>query len=136
MQQTDFPVPAPQKAAPALVARTIASALQERQIPVTQVDEERGLVSSGQIPLNDTQMREAVPTEFLHGLNGATGRYYVSFKVDRDAADDGSRVVISVLIVLEQVGINSPMDGRVAPSNGSLERQYGEMVTQAVQRLK
>ena len=38
-------------AAPALVTRTIASALRERQVPVAQVDEERGLVSSGPIPL-------------------------------------------------------------------------------------
>jgi hypothetical protein len=122
-------------AAPALVTRTIASALQERQVPVAQVDEERGLVSSGPIPLNGAQMREAVTAEVFGGLKEGPGRHYVSFKIDR-AADDRSQVVISVLIVLEKVEVNNPIGGRVVPSNGSLERQYSEIVTQAVQRLR
>jgi hypothetical protein len=123
-------------AAPALVTRTSASALRERQVPVAQVDEERGLVSSGPIPLNDAQMREAIAAEFLRDLKEATGRYYVSFKIDRDAADERSQVIISVSILLEKAEVNSPIDGQLAPSNGSLEKQYSEMVTQAVQRLR
>jgi hypothetical protein len=121
-------------AAPALVTRTIASALRERQLPVAQTDEERGLVSSGPIPLNDAQMREPVMAEFLRGLKEATGQYYVSFKVDKDAADERSQVIVSVSIILENGEANSPIRGRVVPSNGSLEKQYSEMVTQAVQR--
>ena len=70
-------------AAPALVTRTIASALRERQVPVARVDEERGLVSSGPIPLNGAQMREAVTAEVFRGLKEGPGRYYVSFKVDK-----------------------------------------------------
>ena len=123
-------------AAPALVTRTIASALRERQVPVAQVDEERGLVSSGPIPLNGAQMKEAVTAEFLRDLKEATGRYYVSFKIDRDAADERSQVIVSVRILLEKAEVNSPIGGELAPSNGSLEKQYSEMVTQAVQRLR
>jgi hypothetical protein len=123
-------------AAPALVTRTVASALRERQIPVAQVDEERGLVGSGPIPLNDAQMREAVAAEFLRGLKEATGQHYVSFKIDRDAADERSQVIISVRIFLEKAEVSSPIGGELAPSNGSLEKQYGEMVAQAVQRLR
>jgi hypothetical protein len=123
-------------AAPALVTRAIASALRERQIPVAQVDEQRGLVSSGPIPLNDAQMREAVAVEFLHGLKEATGQYYVSFKVDKDTTDERSQVIVSVSIILENGEADSPIRGRVVASNGSLEKQYGEMVTQAVQRLR
>lgn len=121
-------------AAPALVTRTIASALRERQLPVAQTDEGRGLVSSGPIPLNDAQMREPVMAEFLRGLKEAMGQYYVSFKVDKDAADERSQVIVSVSIILENGEANSPIRGRVVPSNGSLEKQYSEMVTQAVQR--
>ena len=98
-------------AAPALVTRTIASALRERQLPVAQVDEERGLVSSGPIPLNGAQMREAVTAEFFRGLKEGTGRHYVSFKIDR-AADERSQVIVSVRIVLEKAEVNSPIGGR------------------------
>ena len=84
-------------AAPALVTRTIASALRERQLPVARADEERGLVSSGPIPLNDAQMRELVTAEFLRGLKEATGPYYVSFKVDKGDAVR-SQVMISVAL--------------------------------------
>jgi hypothetical protein len=45
-------------------------------------------------------------------------------------------VIISVSILLEKAEVNSPIDGQLAPSNGSLEKQYSEMVTQAVQRLR
>jgi len=119
-------------AAPALVTRTIASALRERQLPVARADEERGLVSSGPIPLNDAQMRESVTAEFLRGLKEATGQYYVSFKVDKDAANERSQVIVSVSIILENGEANSPIRGRVVPSNGSLEKQYSEMITQAL----
>ncbi len=122
--------------APALVTRALASALRERQVPVAQVDEEGGLVSSGPIPLNGAQMKEAVRAEFLRDLKEATGRYYVSFKIDRDAADERSQVIVSVRILLEKAEVNSPIGGELAQSNGSLEKQYGEMVTQAVQRLR
>jgi hypothetical protein len=122
-------------AAPALVTRTVASALRERQILVAQVDEERGLVSSGPIPLNGAQMSEAVTAEFFRGLKEGTGRYYVSFKIDR-AADERSQVIISTRIVLEKAEVNSPIGGRIVPSNGSLEKQYSEIVTRAVERLR
>ena len=123
-------------AAPALVTRAIASALGERQLPVAQVDAERGLVSSGPIPLNDAQMREAVAAELLRGLKEATGQHYVSFKIDRDAADERSQVIVSVRIFLGKAEVNSPIGGELVPSNGSLEKQYSEMVTQAVPRSR
>jgi hypothetical protein len=122
-------------AAPALVTRTIASALRERQVPVAHVDDERGLVSSGPIPLNGAQMREAVTAEFFRGLKEGTGRYYVSFKIDR-AADERSQVIVSVRIVLEKAEVNSPIGGQLVPSNDSLEKQYSEIVTQTVERLR
>jgi hypothetical protein len=123
-------------AAPAFVTRTITSALRERQVPVAQVDEERGVVSSGPIALDGAQMKEAVTAEFLRDLKEATGRYYVSFNINRDAADERSKVNVSVRILMEKAEINSPIGGDLAPSNGSLEKQYAEMVTQAVQRLR
>jgi hypothetical protein len=123
-------------AAPALATRVIGSALRERQVPVAQVDEEHGLVSSDPIPLNNAQVKEAVTAEFLRDLKEARGRYDVSFKIDRDAADDRSQVIVSVRILLQKAEVNSPIGGELAPSNGSLEKQYGEMVTQAVQRLR
>src|SRR5262249_202295 len=117
------------------VTRTIASALRQRQIPVAHADEERGRVSIGPVPLNDAQMREAITAEFLRGMRQVTGRYYVSFKIDR-VADQRSQVIISALIILENAELNSPIGGRIAPSNGSLEKQYGETVLQAVQQLR
>jgi hypothetical protein len=122
-------------AAPALVTRTIASALRERQLPVAQVDEERGLISSGAVPLNEAQMRDAVTAEFSRDLKEPKGLHYVSFKIDR-AADERSQVTVSVRIVLEHAEGYSPISGWIAPSNGSLEKEYGEMVTQAVQPLR
>jgi hypothetical protein len=122
-------------AAPALVTSAIASVLRERQIPVAQVDEEHGIISSGPNPLDGAQMREAVTTEFIRGLKEGTGRYYVSFKIDR-AADQQSQVTVSARIILEDAEDDSPIGGRVVPSNGSLEKQYSEIVAQAVQRLR
>jgi hypothetical protein len=118
-----------------LVTRTIASALRERQILVVQADEERGLVSIGPLPLNDAQMREAVPAEFFRGMKQVTGRYYISFKIDR-VADQRSQVIISALIILQNAQVYSPIGGRIVPSNGSLEKQYSETVLQAVQGLR
>jgi hypothetical protein len=117
------------------VTRTIASALRQRQIPLAHADEERGRVSTGPVPLNDAQMREAVTAEFLRGMRQVTGRYYVSFKIDR-VADQRSQVIISALIILENAELNSPIGGRIVPSNGSLENQYSETVLQAVQQLR
>jgi hypothetical protein len=117
-----------------LVTRTIAAVLRERQIPVTQADEERGLVGIGPIPLNDAQMRKAIPAEFIRGMKQVMGRYYVSFNIDR-AVDQSSQVIVSALIILED-SVYSPIGGRIVPSNGSLEKQYSETVIQAVQRLR
>jgi hypothetical protein len=117
-----------------LVTRTIASVLRQRHILVAQADEERGLVSIGPIPLNKAQMREAVTAEFFRGMKRVTGRYYVSFKIDR-IADQRSQVIISALIILENADY-SPIGGRIVPSNGSLEKQYSEIVVQAVQGLR
>ena len=117
-----------------LVTRTIASVLRERQIPVTQANEERGLVGIGPIPLNDAQMRKAIRAEFFRGMKQVTGRYYVSFNIDR-AADRSSQVIVSAIIILEDQ-VYSPVGGRIVPSNGSLEKEYSETVIQAVQRLR
>jgi len=118
-----------------LVARTIASVLRQRQTPVLQADEERGLVSIGPIPLNKAQVREAVTAEFFRGMKQVTGRYYVSFKIDR-IADQRSQAIISALIILENAQDYSPIGGRIVPSNGGLEKQYSEIVLQAVQGLR
>jgi hypothetical protein len=80
-------------------------------------------------------MREAVTAEFLRGMRQVTGRYYVSFKIDR-VADQRSQVIISALIILENAELSSPIGGRIVPSNGSLEKQYSETVLQAVQPLR
>jgi hypothetical protein len=117
-----------------LVTRTIDSVLRQRQILVAQADEERGLVSIGPIPLNNAQMRKAVTAEFFRGTKQVTGRYYVSFKINR-VADQRSQVIISALIILENA-VYSPIGGRIVPSNGSLEKQYSETVLQAVQGLR
>jgi hypothetical protein len=117
-----------------LVTRTIASLLRERRIPVAQADEERRLVGVGPIPLNDAQMRKAITAEFFRGMKQVGGRYYVSFKINR-AADQRSQVIISALIILENA-VYSPIGGRIVLSNGSLEKQYSEIVLQAAERLR
>ena len=146
-QASSQPAPAPEPAPPLpntdvtldvsaaseLVTRAIASVLRQRQIPLAHADEERGRVSIGPIPLNDAQMREAVPAEFFRGMKQVTGRYYLSCKIDR-VADQTSRVIISALIVLEYPEVSSPIGGRIVPSNGSLEKLYSETVLQAVHR--
>jgi hypothetical protein len=80
-------------------------------------------------------MREAVPAEFFRGMKQVTGRYYISFKIDR-VADQRSQVIISALIILQNAQVYSPIGGRIVPSNGSLEKQYSETVLQAVQGLR
>lgn len=116
-----------------IVVRAIVGALREQQIPIAQVDEERGLVSSGPVPLNAGQMREAVLAALFKDLKEATGRYYVSFKVEK-AADQSSQLVVSVRIILEKAQVDSPIGGRVVPSNGSLEKQHAERIVRAVRR--
>ena len=125
-QASSQPAPAPEPAPPLpntdvtldvsaaseLVTRAIASVLRQRQIPLAHADEERGRVSIGPVPLNDAQMREAVPAEFFRGTKQVTGRYYLSCKIDR-VADQRSRVIISALIVLEYPEVSSPIGGRI-----------------------
>jgi hypothetical protein len=63
------------------------------------------------------------------------GRYLVSFKADRDT-NGGTRLVISVRIIVERDNLHSPIGGRVVPSNGSLEKQHLASVMQTLQNLR
>jgi hypothetical protein len=123
------------RAVPGLVVRAIAESLRQRQLPVEQVDEERGLVSSGSISLSAAQVREHITPQAAVALTPEQdGRYFVSFKVER--AEQGARVDVSVRIIVEGGDLDSPIGGKVVPSNGTLERQQIDAVTQAVQRLQ
>jgi hypothetical protein len=123
------------RAAPAAVMRAIAGVLEQQRVPVSQADAERGLVSAGPAPLNATQMREVIPAQFMEGVREATGRYYVSFKLDR-TTDQSTQVTVTTLIVVEKAELDSPIGGRVFPSNGTLERRFAQAVTQAIQDLR
>jgi hypothetical protein len=118
-------------ALPVAAVRAIAAVLEQQRVPVSQADAERGLVSAGPVPLNGAQMREVIPPQFLQGIREATGRYYVTFKLDR--FEQSTRVTVTTLIVVEKAELDSPIGGRILPSNGTLERRFAQAVTQAVQ---
>jgi hypothetical protein len=119
----------------ALTLRAISAAFEQQKIPVVQVDAERGLISSGPVPLNATAMRSAIPAALFRDLKGATGRFYLSVKVDQEGQQN-SRATVSARIILEKAELDSPIGGRVVPSNGSLEKRLADAVQQALQRLR
>ncbi|MGA9018764.1 MAG: sialidase family protein [Candidatus Cybelea sp.] len=112
------------------VARTtIKSYLAERQIPVVQDDARRGLISSGAVTLSNQDLLNAIPPQ-AHVMvpAGATGKYYVTFKTESGEEQAGrstTHVVVSVrIIVLSPKDLDSPLGGRIVPSNGSLEQSF------------
>jgi hypothetical protein len=119
-----------------LVVRALAQSLKEQQQPVAQVDEKRGIVSSGSIPLKAEQIREFVKPAIAKSLSPeATGRYFISFKVE-GTGPENSRVTVSSRIILGNPNADSPIGGRVVPSNGVLEKQQLAFFTQVLQQLK
>ncbi len=121
---------------PALIARAAAEVLRSRKEPIAQVDPERGLVSSGSVPLRGQALRQVVPTRFVAGMPAdAEGRYLVSFHAE-SAADNQSRVTIGVRVIIGNPAADSPVGGMVVPSNGALEKQYVQLLTEQVRRMR
>jgi len=108
---------------------SITAFLASRNIAIEQNDPQRGLVSSRAIPLSYQQLLESIPVQAQALVPaGASGRYYVSIKTtsgERQGEAESSHIVISVRILLLTPQVfDSPLPGRLLPSNGSIERSY------------
>jgi len=110
------------------VRQTIGAYLTSRKISIDQDVPERGLISSNAIPLGNAALLAAVPKQARSLVpNGAFGRYFVSFRTVRDdrLLGDASRVELSIrIVVLGSGDLEDQSEGRIVPSNGSLERRF------------
>ena len=119
-----------------LIVRAATEVLRLRDEPIALVDPERGLVSSGSVPLRGEALQQVVPERFLAGMPAdAEGRYLVSFHIEK-AGDNQSRVTIEVRVILGNSLADSPIGGMVVASNGTLEKRYLQLLSEEVQRLR
>jgi hypothetical protein len=130
------PTPEPRVlvAAPAQTAvRALAGQLQQQNIPVAAVNDKAGIVSSGSVPLTHAQLLAAIKPEFAKSLpREAQGRYLISFAVHPLGAE-GAELRVSTRIIFESPELDSPLGGRLVPSNGTLEQRQLRLLSQ---RLK
>jgi hypothetical protein len=119
-----------------LIMRAATNVLRIQKAPIALVDPERGLVSSGSVPLRGQKLRQIVPARFLAGEPAdAEGRYLVSFHVEKDG-DSQSRVTIGVRVILSDPTEDGPLRGKLVPSNGALEKRYFKVLTEQVQYVR
>jgi len=114
--------------AQAEVHQSIAAYLTSQKIKIDQNDPARGLVTSAAIPLNHQQLLNAI-TEHARGMvpTSADGFYFVTFKTtpQKEGAPAGSHITVSTRILVKtSQNLDSPLGGRLLPTNGSLERSY------------
>jgi hypothetical protein len=108
---------------------SIVAYLASRDIAIEMNDPQRGLVSSHAIALSHQQLLASIPEQARAMVPAdASGRYYVSLKTtsgERQGAAEGSHIVISVrILVLTTQDLDSPLAGRLVPSNGTIEQTY------------
>lgn len=129
------PNPNPQKFelnAPILAAsahEAIVGYLGSRDIAIEMNDPQRGLVSSRAVALSHQQLLEAIPAQAQAIVPAnASGRYYITIKTtpgERAGAAESSHIAISVrILVMTPQDLDSPLGGRLVPSNGSIEQTY------------
>lgn len=115
--------------AAASVRESIVQYLISRKINVEQNDAERGIISSGSIPLNHEELLTAVPGPVGQKIPAnVTGEYFVTFHTVETASEGGSarsQVTVTTRIMVNNSGnLDSPLRGRLVPSNGHLEQTY------------
>ncbi|MGD0051438.1 MAG: sialidase family protein [Vulcanimicrobiaceae bacterium] len=100
------------------------------RIAVSQNDTEHGIISSKAVPLSNAALLNAIPAEAHKFVPaGATAKYFVSV---RTTPGEGAtaHVVVSVrIIVLTPQDLDSPLGGRLVPSNGTLEQSFVSALT-------
>jgi hypothetical protein len=117
---------------PTAAHQSIVEYLVTQKVRILQNDPQRGLISSAGIPLTRQALlasitpvaRELVPPS-------AAGRYFVSFKTTRGGGEAAtSHIEVSTrIIVLTSQDLDSPLGGRLVPSNGSIEQRYLGLLT-------
>jgi hypothetical protein len=115
--------------AAASVRESLVQYLISRKIKVEQNDAEHGLVSSGRILLSHAELVAAVPSAVAQRIPAdASGEYFVSFRTEEAGSEGGtprSLVTVSTRIMVNNSGaLDSPLRGRLVPSNGHLEQSY------------
>jgi hypothetical protein len=117
---------------PTTVAAThqsVVTYFKGRKISIRQNIPAQGLLSAGAITLSHAGLLAAVPEAFQKSIPAdATGRYFVTVKTTEGAVNGttpSSNVVISVrILVAKPNDFDSPLNGRLVPSNGSLEQSF------------
>jgi hypothetical protein len=109
--------------------KSVVAYLESRKIAIQQNVPERGLVSTVALTLTRRDLLNSVPDKLRAVLPpDTTGRYFVTFKTtgaERTDGADKSNVVVSVrLFVDSPEDIDSPLHGRLVPSNGRLENSF------------
>ncbi len=126
-QKPVYQMTAPMEAA--RVRASIVEYLTSRKIKVAQNDAEHGIVSSGLISLNHAELVAAIPSTVAQKIPADTGgEYFVTFRTAEAGSEGGtarSRVTVSTRIMVNNSGnLDSPLRGRLVPSNGHLEQTY------------
>lgn len=127
VQRRTYATTAPMEAAGA--RQRIVEYLTSQKIKVAQNNAERGIVSSGLIQLSHAELLASVPGAVGQKIPAdATGEYFVSFRTEESGREGGtarSRVTVSTRIMVNTSGnLDSPLRGRLVPSNGHLEQMH------------
>lgn len=110
--------------APAEAHQAIVQYLAAQNIRVIQDDKQSGLASSAAIPLSRPALMSSISTsaQKLVPPNG-TGKYFITFKTTGEGPTTRVSVSVRILLVTSQ-DLDSPLGGRLMPSNGSLEQKH------------
>ena len=115
------------------VHRAVLDYLASQNIRIVQNDPARGLVSANAIELSHSALLEAITPQARALVPGdAGGRYYLSIKTtpgERQGTQETSHVEISVRIIAVAGDLDSPLGGRLLPSNGTIEETHLRALT-------
>lgn len=115
--------------------KSVATALAQQDVRIAINDPVHNTVSSGAIPLSHEQLLAATPAS-AHGMVAEedTGMYFVTVKTVQGASAATSTVSVAVrILVANPHDLDSPLAGRIIPSNGTLEKNLVGKLSVAMQ---
>lgn len=99
----------------------IVEMLRERKMPVSLADPKKGLINTGSIPAEGEVLMQMTSSPFRAQMGRSSGRYLLTFRLQRLAARK-TLVTVKPLIIVS-APVDNPLGGLPVPSSGYLEKQ-------------
>ncbi|HET9408625.1 MAG TPA: sialidase family protein [Candidatus Sulfotelmatobacter sp.] len=109
------------------VFKAILEVMRRREERVALADPKKGLINSASIPASTGRLREIADPKLGESLREQDGRYLLTFRLRRTDAKR-TEVDATLLIIVNNSLVDSPLGGQPVPSNGSLERLHLEEI--------